>query len=322
MPTPHNPHVWQGVLFLRKGTVTSTGPRRRGKLLTISHVIPGPYAPAILRFNLTLPVSAAPPVIAISTEIFHPLVTPLTTYTYSTSDSGTDTVSATDTERLPPGGFSLRHGFPEWFGSGKSRASDLLSHEETSRDIDASSSRNQDAAAVVHNHLSHEDSPKYCGAVEIVRVLYYVRSAFDSEAILDKIPQGAAANPNAWHAWQAHRAKKQASAKQEARSGRSDDAASPMVRQQPGGARRPGQWNWEGVWEERVRKGIQASLSQHALYNATAQRDELVCRPNTRTSFACADHVQINFVDVNPELLRQALGWEKQEDSAAANVSA
>lgn len=41
---------------------------------------------------------------------------PLTTYTFSTGSSNEDPVSATDEERLPPGGFSLRHGFPHWFG--------------------------------------------------------------------------------------------------------------------------------------------------------------------------------------------------------------
>lgn len=50
-----------------------------------------------------------------TTDIFHPLLVPLTTYTFTTGSSSEDPVSARDEERLPPGGFSLRHGFPRWF---------------------------------------------------------------------------------------------------------------------------------------------------------------------------------------------------------------
>jgi len=36
--------------------------------------------------------------------------------------------------------------------------------------------------------------------------------------------------------------------------------------QQPGGARRPGEWNWQGVWEERVRRNVRASVSDPVLF--------------------------------------------------------
>lgn len=32
------------------------------------------------------------------------------------------------------------------------------------------------------------------------------------------------------------------------------------------GRRKPGEWNWEGVWEDRVKKGIKASLSDPVLF--------------------------------------------------------
>lgn len=57
-----------------------------------------------------------------TTDIFHPLIVPLTTYTFTTGSSNDDPVSATDEERLPPGGFSLRHGFPHWFGRAQKTA--------------------------------------------------------------------------------------------------------------------------------------------------------------------------------------------------------
>src|SRR3989337_2223388 len=50
-------------------------------------------------------------------------------YTTDIQDSGT--VSATDEERLPPGGFSLRHGFPEWFGRGARRSAERVRTESS-----------------------------------------------------------------------------------------------------------------------------------------------------------------------------------------------
>lgn len=80
----------------------------------------GPYGKAILRFQISFPPSYPnlPPLVTFSTDMFHPLITPLTTYMYTTDIHDSGTVSATDDERLPPGGFSLRHGFPGWFGRG------------------------------------------------------------------------------------------------------------------------------------------------------------------------------------------------------------
>src|ERR1700749_3939206 len=58
--TPGQPSLWSGVLFVRKG----------------------PYAPSILRFQLSFlsQFPAQPPLITFSSDIFHPLLTPLTTY--------------------------------------------------------------------------------------------------------------------------------------------------------------------------------------------------------------------------------------------------
>jgi hypothetical protein len=93
--TPGDPTIWTGVLFVQNG----------------------PYASAILRFQIRFPTSYpdVPPVVIFTTDIFHPLLVPLTTYTFTTGSSSEDPVSARDEERLPPGGFSLRHGFPRWF---------------------------------------------------------------------------------------------------------------------------------------------------------------------------------------------------------------
>lgn len=41
-------------------------------------------------------------------------------------------------------------------------------------------------------------------------------------------------------------------------------------------ARQPGEWNWGGVWEERVRRGVEASQSEAVLYGNASGRDDLV----------------------------------------------
>lgn len=40
--------------------------------------------------------------------------------------------------------------------------------------------------------------------------------------------------------------------------------------------RRPNEWNWEGVWEERVKRGVAASLSEGVLFGHAGTADEVV----------------------------------------------
>ncbi|TKA34338.1 hypothetical protein B0A50_00319 [Salinomyces thailandicus] len=117
-------------------------------------------------------------------------------------------------------------------------------------------------------HPAHSSPP------HIVEVLQYLRVAFDTEALLDSLPLDAAANSGAWHAWKSHRAKSMPrSASPVTRPSRGISEASreqtlSSRNQQPGGARRPGEWNWQGVWEDRVRKSIIASNSEPVLFGA------------------------------------------------------
>ena len=265
------------------------------ELRTISNVrvYTGPYSPAVLRFQISFPASypSLPPLVTFSTDVFHPLLTPLTTYTYTTGSSDTDTVSATDEERLPPGGFSLRHGFPHWFG--RARRS-------------AASSRNASGSGIVSPagtqtpvpSEAKESAPpgvelssftvKNAGGVPIVKILEYIRSTFSDEVVLDSIALEAAANPGAYHAWRAYRA----GILKTPRS-RSPDASN---EEQPSGAekaaelstlgrnRRPGEWNWEGVWEERVKKAIKASLSESVLYGGASSGEDIVSYITSRQS--------------------------------------
>lgn len=285
---------------------------------------PGPYASAILRFNIRFPAAYPdlPPLVTFSTDIFHPLIVPFTTYTFTTGSSNADPVSATDEERLPPGGFSLRHGFPHWFGRARrSTGASVASSRNVSGSAPASAGRDSigsagrpsepgsneqktqnDAAGPSSPRQDEQDtgndasglnasaggvsasqrvSPVPCADrpgeykkdVPVVALLNYIRSTFDDEKVLDSLPLEAAGDPGAWHAWRAHRRLPGASS--------TGDASSKKGNPQ---ARRPGEWNWEGVWEKRVLSGIAASQSDAMLFGGTPRSgsDETVSTPRAR----------------------------------------
>ncbi|KAI9691961.1 MAG: hypothetical protein M1820_009669 [Bogoriella megaspora] len=54
-------------------------------------------------------------------------------------------------------------------------------------------------------------------------------------------------------------------------------------------ARPPSEWNWEGVWEERVKKGIQSSISDSILYGSNTTGDDV-----------------IQFLELDPEFAKEA----------------
>jgi hypothetical protein len=124
-------------------------------------------------------------------------------------------------------------------------------------------------------------------------VLRYIRSTFDDEVVLDSVPLEAAGNPGAWHAWRTHQVKQgkitpvvEGKEKSNWHDGLSDDEGSPSNSGAPDGyqslaggtsapatARRPGEWNWDGVWEVRVKKGVEASVADASLFGASAGDD-------------------------------------------------
>lgn len=227
----------------------------------------GPYSPAVLRFNVSFPPQYPddPPLVTFATDIFHPLLVPLTTYTFSTSaGDANDTVSASDEDRLPPGGFSLRDGFPEWFArrnTPRRKVMDSDGHSQRSGYRTSSGSRDVsvepadvplDPETVSTSRPSGEIPSK---PVAIVDVLAYLKSAFEDPAMLDRLPLEAAGNPGAWHAWQSHRVLSQATGRAVALD--SDQRSNSAGRDN---------WNWEGVWENRVKSGIQNSLSDPVLF--------------------------------------------------------
>ena len=227
---------------------------------------PGPYTPAPLRFQISFPVLSSeenlPPLVTFSSDIFHPLVVPLTTYTFSTALNYSpvrrweqETVSASDEERLPPGGFSLRHGFSEWFG------------RQERRRVSGGSTQESDNG--------EDGGPKH--PIPIKKLLEYIKSTFDDEKVLDSIPLESAGNPGAWHAWKTYRKEQSSSDPVDGSSAITDNPSKASVPKQPG------EWNWEGVFEKRVRSGIDASLSDQVLFGAKgAGEGDVVCFPASK----------------------------------------
>jgi hypothetical protein len=244
--------------------------------LTVSNE--GPYSPAVLRFQVSFPspFPTASPLITFSSDIFHPLLTPLTTYTYTTSTSGVDTVSATDDERLPPGGFSLRHGFPQWFGRSKDKQPGARVSSGSGADSDTGQATTATTTPTMYE------------------VLDYLRSAFTDGAFLDSVPLQAAANSGAYHAWKTHRAREMGIDLTDPQNQLDDGqtrstlpSSSRAETPTAGRTRRPGEWNWEGVWEERVKRGVQNSLAEPVLFGAVVGGDDIVTSSNPSVTNSC-----------------------------------
>ncbi|KAI1418789.1 ubiquitin-conjugating enzyme/RWD-like protein [Xylaria sp. FL1777] len=261
--TPGDPSLWSGVFFVRDG----------------------PYAPAVMRFQISFPDSypKLPPLVTFSTDMFHPLITPLSTYMYSTDVQDNGTVSATDEERLPPGGFSLRHGFPDWFGrrgrkaaQGRQSSGDQTGRQTPHRPPPPADQSSGGTPSSRNSAMGQSPGffEKKKDEISIFAILLYIRSTFDDEDVLDTIPLEAAGNPGAWHAWRTHRIDK---GKEFASPPTSAEATTTVTSStRKGSARNPGEWNWEGVWEERVKKGISTCLSESVMFGGASAADDVV----------------------------------------------
>ena len=229
-----------------------------------------------------------PPLILFTSDIFHPLVTPLTTYTYTTGSASTDTVSATDEDRLLPGAFSLRHGFPKWFErNGTTPALPILHDTDHFK-----GEGGQDVRRPLSFHIPPPKEDGFSAddvSPSIVEVLYYLKNAFGDERLLDDLPLEAAANPGAWNAWRAHRKRKRESHKRST----SESLNSPTR------AKPTGDWNWDGVWAERVKRGVSTSLSDQLLYGSVDGHD-IVSSCATRL---CSSNCQFRFIFLKQRMI-------------------
>ncbi|OCT47037.1 ubiquitin-conjugating enzyme E2 [Cladophialophora carrionii] len=278
----------------------------------------GPYEGAILRFQISFPDTypAVPPLIIFSSDIFHPLVVPLTTYTFSVSAvDASATVSASDQDRLPPGAFSLRHGFPQWFSSAsltdQKHDVSIATALDPGRPVTPSDAgaRSDDAAE------DNEASPEPPGRKSrTLTILQHLQDAFENADLLDEISLEAVGDPSAWHAWRAHRglARRQRDQRSPEQNGQDASPSSP---------KHPGEWKWDGVWESRVRNGIEASISEAALFGNTTSNTRFAASPMESTTMdarermlAAADR-QIRFSKLSQERLDELIGQIRISDT-------
>lgn len=228
-----------------------------------------------------------PPLVLFTSDVFHPLITPLTTYTYTTGSSAADPVSATDEDRLLPGGFSLRHGFPRWFErEEKTNPSEPMFPDIKVDDDDVCcsdehmSSPTPKPKTLRAFHIPPPKDNEESTDVEdlspsIIAILEYLKNVFEDETFLDDLPLDAAGNPGAWHAWRAHRRKGRPAA---VKNSDTPQPSTPHRRTDSSGKAKPANdWNWDGVWAERVKRGVNGSLSEAMLYGGV-DGDDLVRR--------------------------------------------
>lgn len=241
-PGAANPAVWSGVFFVREG----------------------PYASAVLRFEIAFPPAYpdAGPSVNFSTEMFHPLLVPLTTYTFAAGALDPNALSSNETERLKPGSFNLREAFPTWCAS--------IHDGRSARSSSIGDGSLGEVPPTLDQHVSTQararDDDAEKEAQTLQAVIQYVKRAFEDAKFLDSLPPRAAVNTNAWHAWRAHRGLPKLGSRSispaSAESGRTP--LSPRLD--------PGDWNWDGVWESRVDNGIKESVSDAVLFGSKNSR--------------------------------------------------
>jgi hypothetical protein len=186
---------------------------------------------------------------------------------------------------LLPGGLSLRHGFPKWFEKSDKVPSPMF-RDIGAKEVNSPRSGSPEKRLGHRRPLSfHIPPPKEDGystddvPSTIIEVLHYLKRAFEDETILDDLPMEAAANLGAWHAWRAHRrkAKLQKSHADKLEGHRRSMSANIPSPTTPNRPKSSGDWNWDGVWVERVKKGISTSLSEHMLYGSVDGDDLVSC---------------------------------------------
>ena len=114
-------------------------------------------------------------------------------------------------------------------------------------------------------------------------VLKYVKRSFSEDDFLDSVPLAVAGNAGAWKAWRAHRA--------------SLGLELPGLTGSEGSLDDREEWNWDGVWEQRVRKGVESSKSDPVLYGGTTGGDDVVS-PRAYSHNPCQTDVMMRYTSV------------------------
>ena len=181
----------------------------------------------------------------------------------------------------------MKHGFARWFetpGSSVTSSApawDVSESYQQRKHVREPESAASTSSAAAQDSCSSiiRDRPSRVATNESLRthdsittVLDYVKTSFDDVELLDGIPLEAAGNPGAWKAWQAYRKHVLDSSIEDRGITETQDDRQPLKTFDndivPQVQRQPEEWNWDGVWQERVRKGINASISDQVLYGS------------------------------------------------------
>ena len=311
---PGNLAQWNGIYFVHRGKLSYNPLRAAPDFLTASA---GPYASAVLRFHVNIPTSPSrPPIITLRSEVFHPLVTPVTTHLHAVDSLDSEKKSTQNGRELPPGGLSIVPGFPIRFSrnepqvirrlsvEGFAPASENAAVTENVGEVESGSSAGSHTGPLQDTGFGDSDTEQF----DMVKVLEYIKVAFEDECFLDTLSMDVAVNAGAWKAWQAHRGIKKDSPE-------SLDSETPLVTHRRSGSifrarnrvvRAPGEWSWEGVWADRVAKNVEASISKPVLYGRN--EDDSVCSCYLRDA-------QSLFIDTGRKVLSTVPRFQQRSGS-------
>lgn len=286
---PGKPSLWGGVFFVRNGEFTAVLSIHQ----TLRRDISGPYTEAILRFQISFPDTypSTPPLVTFSTDVFHPLIVPLTTYTFSANVEASSTVSASDDYRLPPGAFSLRYGFPDWFAQGGTVTGKmpLRKTEDEDEALPSNAKREEVGDALEDSGKQSTDTPEAKPSspgrttafapqkdrkATLLSLLYHIHASFTDPSVLDTLPLASAGNPGAWHAWRAHRSITTATPGSTTTGADTSNtlttgpATGSSSSTSPSSPKNPAAWKWDGVWESRVESAIRESMTESTLFGS------------------------------------------------------
>lgn len=207
-------------------------------LTTVFWLFAGVYASGIFRFNITFPAQypALPPSILFTTDVFHPLITPTSTYRHAAPDSDLGTGGAADQSRSPPGTLDLKHGFPHWPEDVTTSPVPIL--------------RVLYYLRAVFVHATMLDSIAFDDAANTSA--WHAYQAFRNDVPMQSIHHRDGRVQESLAALDGLRL--------------ASGPSSHSEQSQPGGARTPDQWSWNRVWEERLTKTIQQSSADRVLY--------------------------------------------------------
>ena len=293
---PGNLAQWNGVYFVHKGKLLYYPSPAGEKVLKC---MVGPYASAVLRFDVGIPTSLhRPPAITFRNELFHPLVAPVTTHSHAIEVLENEGNNARNGEELPPGGLSLVPGFPVWFSSSKSKTLNRMSVEEYASAFENAAmtekGNGDEHGSFANPHpLPLEDAAPDnldVEALDMVKVLEYVKLVFEDEDLLDTLSVDMIVNTGAWKAWQAHRGIEKDPPKSlgsDTPSAAHQRSAS-MFRARNKAVKASGEWSWQGVWADRVARNVEASISKPVLYGSHENDSVCTLRP-CKPQILCID---------------------------------